>query len=68
MMMMMMMIFFKMIQRRMDGSVNFYRGWAEYKTGFGDINTEFWIGIVFEIKDHRVPRLRPRVLISSIYT
>ena len=47
MMMMMMMIFFKMIQRRMDGSVNFYRGWAEYKTGFGDINTEFWIGILF---------------------
>nr|XP_022296425.1 tenascin-R-like [Crassostrea virginica] len=34
-----------MIQRRMDGSVNFYRGWAEYKTGFGDINTEFWIGL-----------------------
>ena len=34
-----------MIQRRMDGSVNFYRGWAEYKKGFGDINTEFWIGI-----------------------
>ena len=68
MMMMMMMIFFKMIQRRMDGSVNFYRGWAEYKTGFGDINTEFWIGIVFEIKDRRVPRLRPRVLIRSIYT
>ena len=47
MMMMMMMIFFKMIQRRMDGSVNFYRGWAEYKTGFGDMNTEFWIGIFF---------------------
>ena len=45
MMMMMMMIFFKMIQRRMDGSVNFYRGWTEYKKGFGDINTEFWIGI-----------------------
>ena len=33
-----------MIQRRMDGSVNFYRGWNEYKTGFGDIQTEFWIG------------------------
>ena len=45
MMIMMMMIFFKMIQRRMDGSVNFYRGWTEYKKGFGDINTEFWIGI-----------------------
>nr|XP_022296872.1 ficolin-1-like [Crassostrea virginica] len=34
-----------MIQRRMDGSVTFYRGWNEYKTGFGDIQTEFWIGL-----------------------
>nr|XP_022300761.1 ficolin-1-like [Crassostrea virginica] len=34
-----------MIQRRIDGSINFYRGWNEYKTGFGDIQTEFWIGL-----------------------
>nr|XP_022300759.1 ficolin-1-like [Crassostrea virginica]XP_022302394.1 ficolin-1-like [Crassostrea virginica] len=34
-----------MIQRRMDGSVNFYRGWTEYKNGFGAMNTEFWIGL-----------------------
>ncbi|XP_043940361.1 ficolin-1-like [Protopterus annectens] len=31
-------------QRRMDGSVNFYRGWKDYKKGFGNQASEFWIG------------------------
>nr|AFM93774.1 fibrinogen-like protein A [Apostichopus japonicus] len=31
-------------QRRIDGTINFYRSWPQYQTGFGNLNTEFWLG------------------------
>ena len=32
-------------QQRKDGSVDFYRDLDEYKTGFGNPNTEYWLVI-----------------------
>ena len=46
-------------QRREDGSVDFYRGWNDYKSGFGQLTAEFWLG---NDKIHRLTAARPRSL------
>ena len=33
-----------MFQRRQDRSVDFYRGWNDYKSGFGQLTAQFWLG------------------------
>ncbi|XP_043072301.1 fibrinogen-like protein A isoform X1 [Drosophila grimshawi] len=33
------------IQRRVDGTVDFNRSWDEYRTGFGDLDGNFFVGL-----------------------
>ncbi|XP_052074118.1 ryncolin-1-like [Mytilus californianus] len=36
--------YWTVIQRRLNGKTDFYRGWKEYENGFGDMNAEYWLG------------------------
>ena len=48
-----------MFQRRQDGSIDFHRGWNDYKPGFGQLTAEFWLG---NDKIHRLTASRPSSL------
>jgi len=36
----------QVFQRRMNGTEDFYRNWQNYRDGFGNLDGEFWLGII----------------------
>ena len=47
------------IQRRADGSVDFYKDWVNYKIGFGSNENEFWLG---NEKIHRLTKRKSMMI------
>jgi hypothetical protein len=60
---------FKVIQRRIDGQTDFYRGWSEYEVGFGDLTKEFWLGM-YEVLPGVLEQSRSlrQIWLYNIYT
>lgn len=47
-------------QKRLDGGVDFYRGWEDYRSGFGRASGEYWLGLqnIFLLTQKKTYRLR----------
>lgn len=47
------------VQNRIDGNINFFKSWNEYKEGFGNIAGDFWMGLekIYELTSTKVHEL-----------
>ncbi|XP_046381502.2 microfibril-associated glycoprotein 4-like [Haliotis rufescens] len=53
------------IMARSPGTLDFYRDWAAYKGGFGDLDEEFWLGLD---NVHYLTNSRSQNLIAEVHT
>jgi len=51
------------IQRRQNNNTDFYRAWQEYKTGFGKMDGNFWLGLE---KIHRITQIENHELLVTM--
>ena len=51
------------IQRRESNTTDFYREWQEYKTGFGKMDGNFWLGLE---KIHRITQIENHELLVTM--
>jgi len=51
------------IQRRQDNTTDFYRDWQQYKTGFGEMDGNFWLGLE---KIHRITQIESHELMITM--
>ncbi|XP_049548163.1 fibrinogen-like protein A [Anopheles darlingi] len=51
------------VQYRFNGSIDFYRNWDEYRDGFGNVDSEFWLGLE---KMHQITKSRTYELIVEL--
>ena len=55
-------------QRRRDGSEDFYRNWADYVAGFGNLKREFWLGLNhIHCLSSEAPRTELRVDLADFF-
>lgn len=51
------------IQRRSTGTVDFFQSWASYKTGFGSLDGDFWLG---NERIHNLTSRQPHELLVTL--
>ena len=49
------------VQRRLNGSLDFNRNWSDYRNGFGTLDGEFWIGME---KIHRLTKSQSKLRVD----